>query len=423
MISETPKSQDLVGIADEKPSPFVTIVVIAYNHLDYTRQCIESILRYTSHIDYELITINNGSSDGTEAYFNSLPNTIKINFPENIGVCKAINHGFRIAKGKYTLNISNDIVVTTRWLDNLLICMESDPKIGMAVPVCDASCNYQQIYLPYHTMEEMQREAERYNVSNPGLWEERLLLYTYAGIYRTDLQKALGGFDEDFNPGSYDDDAICFSIRRMGYKVIFAKDAFVHHFGSHTFNAEYAKDKGLAMRNKMLFIRKFGADPYLAGLIDFDVLNLVGYSGADDINILGIGGSFGTTVLQLKNTCKSKGSKNVALYYLSQRADRMTDLKTICADCALGPPEKAALLFGGRAYDYIVVESDSTLLAGKDSLYPALYSLLKPNGQLVLTAANPEILYQTMGILYGLGGRLTNQCKSCYFLCFVKPQE
>lgn len=403
-------------------TPLVSIVVLAYNHLDYTRECVESIYRYTSNISFELITINNGSNDGTEEYFNSLPDTIKISFPENIGVCRAINHGFRIARGKYTMNVSNDIVVMPYWLDNLLICMESDPKIGMAVPVCDASCNYQQMVLPYRTMEELQEKAAVYNVSNPALWEERLKLSTYAGIYRTELQKTLGGFDEDFNPGCYDDDAICFSIRRMGYKVIFAKDCFVHHYGAHTFTAEYDKDKGLAMRNKLLFMRKFAAEPYVAGLIDYNIINLVRYSGGDNLNILGLGSSYGTTPLQLKNTCKSKGSKNIGLYYLTQDAHTMTDLKTICDYCAFAPLEKAPELFGSRAYDYIIVEADSRQLQNRAELFTALYAMLKASGQLVCTAANPQILYETMGMFYHLGGKLENQFNNCYYLCFSKPE-
>jgi len=416
--------EPITGVPEDEaaPSPLVSLVVIAYNHLDYTRQCIESIYRYTSHIDFELITINNGSTDGTEEYFNSLPHTKKISFPENLGVCKAINYGFRIAEGKYTMNVSNDIVATTHWLDNLLICMESDPKIGMAVPVCDASCNYQQITLPYQTMDEMQSLAARYNVSNPNLWEERLKLITYTGIYRTDLQKMLGGFDEDFNPGCYDDDAICFSIRRMGYKVIFAKDTFVHHFGSRSFNEEYAKDNTLQYRNRNLFIRKFGVNPYEVGVIDFNVLNLLNYDGASGMNILGIGKSFGTTLLQLKNVCKSYGSKDIGLYYLSEQEGSMIELKTICDDCAHGSVDDVQERFGSRSYDYIVVESESRTLQNKEALFTTLYGLLNTGGQLVCTAANATILYEIMVTLARLGANFDRQLNNYYYLCFSKPK-
>lgn len=401
------------------PSPLVSIVVIAYNHLNYTKQCIESIYKYTSHIDFELITINNGSTDGTEEYFNSLPNTRKINFPENIGVCKAINHGFRIAKGKYTLNVSNDIVVTTRWLDNLLICMESNPKIGMAVPVCDASCNYQQIYLPYQDLEDMQVQAEIYNVSNPDFWEERLKLCTYAGIYRTDLQKSLGGFDEDFNPGSYDDDAICFSIRRRGFKVILAKDTFVHHYGACSFNIEYEKDNTLLYRNKATFMRKFGVNPYVAGLIDYNVLNILTYNGTKDVNILGLGGSYGTTVLQLKNFCKSHGSKNVGLYYFSEHPGNMIELNTICDDCMYGTMETLEEKFGSRQYDYIILESDSNQLTQKTELFTILFRLLSAGGQLVCTASSPELYEEILEIFTQLGAELERH-ENQYYLCFTK---
>lgn len=81
------------------------------------------------------------------------------------------------------MNVSNDIVVTTRGLDNLLACMD-DARIGMAVPVCNASCNDQQMTLPYSSMDELQRAAAAHNVSNPDLWEERLkLLYQTMGIF------------------------------------------------------------------------------------------------------------------------------------------------------------------------------------------------------------------------------------------------
>jgi GT2 family glycosyltransferase len=411
--------------AEKKPgelavSPLVSIVVLAYNYLAYTRQCVESISRHTSHIDHELITVNNGSSDGTEEYFNGLPHAKKISFPENIGVDKAFNHGIRAASGRYVAIVSNDIVVTARWLDNMLICMEADPKIGLVVPVCNASCNYQQMNIPCSTMDEIQRFAEGWNVSDPRKWEERLKLCTYAFLCRKEILDALGGFDEDFNPGSYDDDAICFSVRRMGYKVIFAKDAFVHHYGLRSFNAEYEKDPSLMMRNKRLFMAKFRAEPYVAGLIDFNVLNLLTCNGADGVNILGVGKSYGTTPLQLKNVCKARGSKDIRLYYLSENAICMTDLKTICDDCCLGGFEDVEARFGGRRYDYIVVESESGLMRDRAAAFTSLYGLLKPGGQLVCTAESPGLLSEIDGLFSRLGASLSGRLNDTY-LCFKKP--
>ncbi|MDF2566854.1 MAG: hypothetical protein K0R90_310 [Oscillospiraceae bacterium] len=398
--------------------PLVTIVVLAYNNLKYTKECVESLYQYTSHINFELITIDNGSSDGTKEYFDSLPNQTKFSFPENIGVDKAINYGFRAAKGKYTLNLSNDIVVTYHWLDNLIACMESDEKIGVVAPICNASSNNQQIFLDYHTMDEMQQKAREYNKSNPRLWEERMKLVTYTTLFRTSIQQSLGGFDEDFNPGAYDDDAISFSIRRLGYKLILAKDTFVHHYGSVTFNNEYRKNN-LAERNNLLFISKFGVNSWQATFSDAKVINILNYSGKSDINVLGIGSSCGATLLQIKNMCKMRGSSTVNLYYLSENPSNLTDLKTICEYCTHADLSNVKHSFGERQYDYILLESESDKLPNLEELLNNLSELCKQDGEIVCTAANQNIFGKMVSTFAHHGVRLYKTDDN-YYLNFLK---
>lgn len=394
-------------------APLVSIVVLAYNHLDYTMKCIESLFKYTSDVDYELITVNNGSSDGTEYYFNSLPNAKKINFPENIGVDKAVNYGFREAEGKYTINLSNDIVVTSNWLKNLVTCMESDPKIGMVVPVCNASSNYQQISLPYTDLDEMQEIAKIYNKSNPGLWEERMKLVTYTCLFRTDLQKAFGGFDEDFNPGAYDDDAMSFRVRRAGYKLILAGDTFVHHFGSVTFNEEYVKSN-IAERNMRLFYDKFGVHSWNVGMIDFNIVNLAKFREKKDIKVLGIGQSYGASLLQIKNKFRKTGLRDVKLFYLSENEKSIPDLNTICEDCIYAPAETAKEFFGSRKYDIIVFENEPDKLINPELFFEDITDLLKEDGMLITTAI-PSVYPRIESCLYNKDFAVTKKEKDYYF--------
>lgn len=374
---------------EETPPPLVSVLVLAYNHIDYTRQCIESLYKYTTDVDFELITINNGSTDETEQFFNSLPNEKKISFPENIGVDKAINHGFRIAEGKYTLNLSNDIIVTRNWLSNLVTCMESDEKIAMVVPVCGFSSNYQQVNLKYDSLDEMQILMKTYNTSNPSLWEERMRLVTYTCLFRTDVQRSIGGFDEDFNPGAYDDDAISFTIRRGGYKLMLARDTYVHHFGSVTFSAEYAKNN-IAVRNRILFMQKFGIDSWSASLIDFNIVDITDVPEKGPVSILGIGSSCGASILQVKNKLREKGILDVSLDYYSQLPSCMTDLATICRKCVMGFPKDVKQHFS-EPYDLIIVEAETDKLENLESFYTDLCSMLKEDGQLITTAANQEL--------------------------------
>ncbi|SDN66715.1 glycosyltransferase family 2 protein [Acetanaerobacterium elongatum] len=406
-------SEDAMNPTSAGESPLVSVVVLAYNHLDYTRQCIESLFKYTTDVPYELITVNNGSTDGTEKYFNSLPHQKKLSFAENIGVDKAINQGFALAEGKYTLNLSNDIVVTPRWLKNLVACAESSGDIGMVVPVCGFSSNYQQVNLGYKTLDEMQVLAEEYNQSNPLLWEERIRLVTYTCLFRTAVQKAIGGFDEDFNPGAYDDDAISFRIRRMGYRLILATDTYVHHFGSVTFNAEYAKNN-LGWRNRELFYQKFGVQSWTASLIDFYVVDLAERPYRENINILGIGSSCGATLLQIKNRLRRNGVQIASIYYLSEQESTLPELFTICEQCIYGAPHQVKELFGARRYDLIVVESATEYLTHAKAFYGSLCELLADGGRLI-TTATAGVLPIIMNTLSQNGLSAVQQTSGYYF--------
>lgn len=403
----------------ERCAPLVSVVLLAYNHLAYTKLCVESLIRHTHDVNYELITVDNGSSDGTKEFFESLPNSKKLSFPENIGVDCAVNKGFRLAEGKYVLNLSNDIVVTSRWLSNLVACMESDERIAMAVPVCGFSSNGQQVDLSYATLDEMQKKAEAFNRSNPDLWEDRLKLVTYACLFRRDAFELIGGFDEAFNPGAYDDDAIGFLLRRRGYRLILAKDTYVHHFGSVTFNEEYRKNN-IAVRNRTLFFRKFGVDSWGASTPDAHVVKLAGDKKKGEILVLGVGQSCGASLLQIKNGFRKSGNRKVKLYYLTEAARSLPDLATICEFCTFGVPEDVKRYFSGRLYDLIVVESETRGIEDRKSFYTALASLLKEKGSLITTAA--EGLYPEIEETLRANGLVPVRSLEQYYYLFEKRE-
>lgn len=374
-----------------KLQPTVSIVLLGYNHLEYTKLCVESLYRYTKNVDFELITVNNGSSDGTEQYFNSLPNEKKLSFPENIGYDRAVNLGFREAEGRYILTLSNDIVLTARWLDNLVACMESDEKIGMVVPVCGFSSNFQQINLPGRSLDEMQKLAEQHNKSNPARWEDRMRLVTYVCLFRAEALRAVGGFDEEFNPGCYDDDAISFSIRRLGYRLILAVDTYVHHFGSVTFREEYVKTN-VAARNHALFFRKFGVDSWAASAFDQALISLANYSRTGEVRILGIGTTCGASLLQIRNVYRNYGNRDVPLFYLSGSEQNLTDLSTVCEECAFVPAaEVGRKPFGPGTFDLIAVEYNTETLADPEDFFRRAAGMLRPGGRLL--ALLPPAVY------------------------------
>ena len=115
----------------------VSILVVGWNRLEKTKRCVESILRYTEGVDYELILIDSGSEDGTLDYFRSVQCEKKrvIRITQNLGAPYAYTTVSLRDLGDFICIAPNDLIVTENWMKNLLICMKSDPKIGMVTPM------------------------------------------------------------------------------------------------------------------------------------------------------------------------------------------------------------------------------------------------------------------------------------------------
>ena len=101
-----------------------SIIVPTWNQLEFTRQCIAALRRFTRP-PWELIVIDNGSTDGTAAYLGgvqeaaAVPVTV-ISNTANRGFPAAINQGLQAARGDYLVLLNNDVVVTDAWLEQMV---------------------------------------------------------------------------------------------------------------------------------------------------------------------------------------------------------------------------------------------------------------------------------------------------------------
>lgn len=350
----------------------VTICVVGYNKAEYTKACIESIIKYTpSYINYELIILNNGSSDDTQAYFDSLKCIKEITFLKNIRSNKGLQYIF---EGKYILGVSNDVIVTENYLDNLLKCIESDDKIAMVVPTTSNVSNLQNIAAEYANLDEMHNFAKKNNVSNPRLWEERIRLCNPICLYRSELlvsKNGVGVADKVFIYSEFTDDALGLRLRRAGYKLILAKDCYCHHFGSITLKESQIKENTLD-KSRDIFIKRYGVDAWSTGFCyDLNLIDSLNLNELDsEINILGINSGFGSNPLKIKSIYNELGNQNVKLYYATDDRRYVEDLK-IYSDEIRYCNKNIVKAYNDKAvlFDYILVEdnvlsvfSDKTIL-------------------------------------------------------------
>ncbi|SFD66926.1 Glycosyltransferase, GT2 family [Paenibacillus catalpae] len=233
-----------------------SIIIPTYNALPLLRETIDSIRKHTKEL-YELIVVDNGSTDGTLDYLKQ-QQIITISLPVNTGFPAACNWGLRLSRGERLLILNNDVVVTAEWLSRLHRAYDRDASIGIVGPMTNYASGRQQIKTTGH-YEEF---AARLRAKQDGKWEKVNRIVGFCMLFSRTLILKIGMLDEQFSPGHFEDDDYCYRANRAGYRVVIAKDAFVYHHGSASFGS-YAEDeiKQLLERNRQLFMNKWGIDP------------------------------------------------------------------------------------------------------------------------------------------------------------------
>ncbi|MBV9085419.1 MAG: glycosyltransferase [Acidobacteriaceae bacterium] len=219
--------------------PLVSILIVTYNNLDYTRLCLKSILDKTSYPNYEIIVVDNASTDGTPEFLESFGRAhdhvrVVLN-QHNYGFAKGNNIGLAEAAGEYIVFLNNDTVVTHGWLSRLTRYL-SDPAVGMIGPVTNSSGNESRIEVDYNDINDMDRFAAAYTRHNDGVTFDIHMLALFCAALRKSTLEEVGLLDERFGIGMFEDDDYAMRIRQRGYRVICAEDVFIHHWGSASFS-------------------------------------------------------------------------------------------------------------------------------------------------------------------------------------------
>ncbi|MHB9093104.1 MAG: glycosyltransferase family 2 protein [Eubacteriales bacterium] len=212
-----------------------SIIILTFNELRFTKVCLEYIRRYTSE-PYELVVVDNASTDGTVEYLRGQKDIKLVINDKNNGFAKGCNQGIEIAAGDYILLLNNDTAVSPGWLGNMIVCLESDQSIGIVGPRSNYVKEPQRLKVEYTTMDQIVSFSTQFNkVSDPSKWFELEMAVGFCMLIKRKVIDVVGLLDEQFGKGFFEDDDYCRRAKEKGFKIMCAGDTFVHHFGSASF--------------------------------------------------------------------------------------------------------------------------------------------------------------------------------------------
>ncbi len=258
------RASDLVqAIKAASDQPKISIIVVTYNNLDLTKKCLRSIDQNSNYENLEIIVVDNASADGSPAFLQqwesgSLNRFLILN-DDNRGFSAANNQGLEQATGDYLVLLNNDTYVTTEWVAALVAHLRRDPSIGLIGPVTNNIGNEAKIDISYNTMDEMQSASIAYTSRHIGETLELRTLAFFCVMMNRSVYDKIGGLDEQFGIGFFEDDDYCRRVEMIGLRMVCADDVFIHHHLSASFDKlKQSVRQKLFETNKALYEKKWG---------------------------------------------------------------------------------------------------------------------------------------------------------------------
>ncbi|MEK3772592.1 glycosyltransferase [Paenibacillus sp. FSL R5-0887] len=366
-----------------------SIILLTYNKLQYTKACIESIRQYTPKGTYQLIVVDNLSTDGTRDWLADQMDILTIFNEENVGFPKGCNQGIEIATGDNILLLNNDVLVTQNWLSLMNDCLYSSNDIGAVGPVSNSAYGDQEINATYTTLDEMWDYANNYNIITAPDWEQKIKLIGFCMLIRKDVVEQIGLLDEIFSPGMCEDGDYSLRIIQAGYKLMVCRNIFIHHFGSTSFGEMPEQRQQLWARNRQRFVEKWGfptayrSKEELVQLIDEP-------DRQKAIRVLDVNCGSGSALLKVKYHYPA------ADVYGIEKNVRAAEFASIFANVKVGKTEEVRL--EENFYDYIILSDVVEQLVNPWSYILDLKSALKTDGKIIVSISNAS----HYGLLFSL---------------------
>ncbi len=268
----------------------ISIIIVTYNSEKFIRECIKSIYRSIKKNDFEIIVVDNNSSDKTSSIvYREFPAVRLIRLKKNLGFAKANNIAFERSKGDIILLLNPDTIVTEKSIDRMAEYIKYDDSVGVIGAklknfdgTLQLSCRrfpnffnvffgrkslFRYIFPSNPISKDFMLEDLDYDKVQDVDWIMGACLMT-----RRDIVSNLGFFDETFKLFVEDTD-LCYRIKKSNRKVIYLPDAVIYHYHGASVGEGFTKSQVYHNIGMYNFFRKhFIKNPLVKILLYYAIL-------------------------------------------------------------------------------------------------------------------------------------------------------
>ena len=221
--------------------PKASIIITARNEVEFTFQCLRSLLREVDFEKTEVIVVNDGSTDETNAMLAHFQDFIRVLDKADSRGLDACNQAAAEARGHYLVFLNNKTIVAVELLKYLIETLDQEESVGavgslIVYPdgrVKEAGGVIWKDGTALHYGRGQSPDDRRFNFA-------RAVDFCSGGslLVRRELFERLGGFDRNYAPDHYEDVELCFGVRALGYRVVYQPLSCVTHYEDATGSQE-----------------------------------------------------------------------------------------------------------------------------------------------------------------------------------------
>ncbi|MBY0454574.1 MAG: glycosyltransferase [Burkholderiaceae bacterium] len=246
-------------------APQVSLIVLNYNKPQLTLECVQSIWQHTQGYRYEVVLVDNGSTNESLAQLAPLgvaAQLVRVGMNRFFG--EGNNIGFEASLGRYVVFLNNDVTVTPGWLAPLIDRLEADPTMGATGPMMVyPDGRLQEAGAQVHPDGSSEQFGKGGNPDDPAHAQQRDVGYVSAAAVamRRETFAQVLGFDLCYEPAYYEDADLCMKIRQMGLRIVYCPDSRIVHHENAT-SRDFAKQLAIEpviRRNRAQFVTRWGA--------------------------------------------------------------------------------------------------------------------------------------------------------------------
>lgn len=360
----------------------VSIVIVSYNSIDVMKLCLASIRENNSPHTYELVVVDNASTDGVADWLETQNDIKYIRNYDNKGFGGGSNQGIKMASPDNDIFLlNNDTYVTPNAIFWLRMGLYENERVG-ATGCKSNFASGQMISQKYDTLMEYIEYGIQNNIPDVNPYEKKVWLSGFAMMIKRTALDEIGLLDLRYGMGYYEDDDMGIRLQSAGYHCVLCHNSFIFHWGSLSFKEKGDMSGELVSVNRNIFKNKWGFNIDYYSHPRMDLIQYMNDFKDKAIRVLEVGCGCGATLFRIKYMWPNSEVKGIEI------VDKIAGIGANNCDIIQGNIENMELPYEKEYFDYIIFGDVLEHLFEPDKVLKRIKPYMKKDASLLISIPN-----------------------------------